>query len=321
VQFRSLGNSDIEVSALGLGCWAIGGPYWHNGNANGWGKVDDNESISGIHKAIDNGVNFFDTADIYGCGHSEKILAKAIQGKRDQMIIATKFGITFDELDRSVTGECDEPEYIRKACEASLSRLDTDYIDLYQFHLGHSDNGEIVCKVLEDLVLEGKIRSYGWSTDSPERAKIFSEGPHCVSIQQKLNVIEGNLETLKICENNNLASINRGPLAMGILTGKFTSNTTFPSDDVRSGFMNLKKGVFAERLNNMDAISEILTSNGRTLAQGSLCWLWAKSECTIPIPGYKTVEQVIENTKAASFGPLTVDQLEEIEKLILFEQK
>jgi len=82
-----------------LGCWAIGGPYWHNGNANGWGKVDDNESISGIHKAIDNGVNFFDTADIYGCGHSEKILAKAIQGKRDQMIIATKFGITFDELE------------------------------------------------------------------------------------------------------------------------------------------------------------------------------------------------------------------------------
>ena len=108
MQFRSLGKSN-EVSALGLGCWAIGCPYWHNGNANGWGKVDDNESILGIHKAIDNGVNFFDTADIYGCGHSEKILAKAIHGKEDQIIITTKFGITFDVQDRSVTGECDEP--------------------------------------------------------------------------------------------------------------------------------------------------------------------------------------------------------------------
>ena len=114
MQFRSLGKSNIEVSALGLGCWAIGGPYWHNGNANGWGKVDDNESILGIHKTINNGVNFFDTADIYGCGHSEKILAKAIHGKQDQNIIATKFGITFDVQDRSVTGECDEPDYILK---------------------------------------------------------------------------------------------------------------------------------------------------------------------------------------------------------------
>jgi len=134
---RILGRSGIEVSALGMGCWAIGGPFWAGSTPNGWGEVDDEESIRAIHKALDMGVNFFDTANVYGAGHSERVLARAFEGRRGQVVIATKFNAVFDETTRQVTGSDTTPEGIHKACEDSLRRLNTDYIDLYQFH----DNG------------------------------------------------------------------------------------------------------------------------------------------------------------------------------------
>ena len=122
---RRLGKSDIQVSAMGLGGWAIGGPFWSGDNAVGWGKIDDNESIRAIHKALELGVTFFDTADVYGAGHSERVLARALEGKRDQVVIATKFGNMFNEETKHITGSDASPEYIRKACEASLKRLNT----------------------------------------------------------------------------------------------------------------------------------------------------------------------------------------------------
>jgi aryl-alcohol dehydrogenase-like predicted oxidoreductase len=128
---RYLGHSGIEVSALGMGCWAIGGPLWAGETPLGWGEVDDEESSRAIYAALDRGVDFFDTANVYGAGHSERVLGRALAGRRSQVVIATKFNALFDETTRQVTGADSSPDGIRKACEESLRRLNTDYIDLY----------------------------------------------------------------------------------------------------------------------------------------------------------------------------------------------
>ena len=136
---RMLGRSGIQVSAVGLGCWAIGGPFWSGDMPVGWGEVDDDESMRAIRRALDLGVNFLDTSDVYGTGRSERVIARALQGRRDQVVIATKFGNLFDETKRQMAGADASPAYIRRACEASLKRLNTDIIDLYQFHLNGYD--------------------------------------------------------------------------------------------------------------------------------------------------------------------------------------
>lgn len=321
---RKLGRSGIEVSALGMGCWAIGGPIWEKGTPHGWGEVDDNESIRAVHRALDLGVNFFDTANLYGAGHSERVLGRAFAGRRRDAVIATKFNAVFDEQKRELLGSDTTPAGIRKACEESLRRLDTDYIDLYQFH----DNGfpvdkaEPVRDTLEELVSEGKIRAYGWSTDFADRAEFFAQGKNCTSIQLQLNVLDDNAELITLCEKYNLAAINRGPLAMGLLTGKYSASTSATVDDVRgvnapAWVKYFKDGKpNPEWMKMMESVREILTSSGRTLAQGALAWLWARSEQTLPIPGFRTVIQVEENCGALQFGALTVEQMNEIEALL-----
>lgn len=310
---RSLGRSGIEVSGMGLGCWAIGGPFWRNGQPVGWGRVDDEESIKAIHRALDLGITFFDTASVYGCGHSERVLGRALNGRRSGVVIATKFGQTFDEDTRQATGYDTRPEQICRDCEASLQRLNTDYIDLFQLHVKDVDalHAVTVRETLESLVAEGKIRYYGWSTDSPDNARVFASGAHCTAIQQQLNILDGNLETLAVCEQFDLASINRGPLGMGLLTGKFTAETQIPVDDVRSRRAALQEDRM-NRLEKLERIRGVLTQNGRTLAQGALGWLWARSDKTIPIPGFKTVAQIEENVASSSFGPLTPEQMDQI---------
>jgi len=321
---RRLGRSGIQVSAMGLGCWAIGGPFWAGDDAAGWGEVDDNESIRAIHRALHLGVNFFDTADVYGTGHSERVLGRALTDHRDRVVIATKFGNTFEETTRQITGSDASPEYIRQACEASLQRLNTDYIDLYQFHLNDYDPNQAgaVRDVLEELVAEGKIRQYGWSTDFPERARVFAEGPNCTVVQHQMNVLDDAGPMIALCEQVDLASINRGPLAMGLLTGKYRADSKLTSDDVRGDKSPAWMKYFKdgrpnpEWLKKLDEIREILTSGGRTLAQGALAWIWARSERTIPIPGFRTVAQVEENTAAMQFGPLGAEQMREIDTLL-----
>jgi len=321
---RMLGRSGITVSALGMGCWAIGGPFWEGETPHGWGVVDDNESIRAIHAAVEMGITFFDTANVYGAGHSERVLAQALAGKRDRVVIATKFNAVFDESTRQVLGSDSSPQGIRRACEDSLRRLDTDLIDLYQFH----DNGfppekaGPVRDTLEELVAAGKIRAYGWSTDFPKSAEFFAAGEHCTAIQAQLNVLDDNPTIVAVCEKHNLGLINRGPLAMGLLTGKYQSETRPSSDDVRGikapGWMKyfVQGQPNAEYLTKLAAVREILTSGGRSLAQGALGWLWARSEKTIPIPGFRTVKQVEENARALEFGPITQEQYLEIEQIL-----
>jgi len=320
---RFIGRSGIQVSALGLGCWAIGGPFYDaEGKPIGWGEMDDNESIRAIHCAMDWGVNFFDTADAYGAGHSEEVLREALKGRRDQVIIATKFGNVIDTELQMLVGTDARPEYIRQALEASLRRLGTDYIDLYQFHIwGYpADEAEPVRETLEALVEAGKIRGYAWSTDVLESVEVFAQGPHCTAVQNELNLFRCDAAMLELCERENLAALNRSPLAMGVLTGKYNADTRFAKDDVRSHvswYIWFKDGKPSqEHLQKLDAVRQILTSEGRTLAQGALAWIWGRSDRTIPIPGFKNVQQAEENARAMTFGPLRPQQMAEIDVLL-----
>ncbi|MCC6972940.1 MAG: aldo/keto reductase [Anaerolineae bacterium] len=319
-QFRKLGRSGIEVSPLGMGCWAIGGLWkWLDGQG-GWGEVDDTESIRAVHAALDAGVNFFDTAANYGTGHSERILGQALAGRRSQAVIATKFGFKVNEVEKQVRFH-DHPDDVLKTvrtdCEASLRRLGTDYIDLYQLHVWDYplEPAAELRETLEALVAEGKIRAYGWSTDSVEAAAVFAQGAHCTAIQHDLNVVLDAPAMLALCDQHNLASVNRSPLARGALSGKYTKETVFPENDVRRDEWS-RNHFFAPTLEKLESLREILTSGGRTLSQGALAWIWARSPKTVPIPGIRTVAQSTENAGAMALGPLNPDQMREIERLI-----
>lgn len=225
----------MDVSALGFGCWAIGGEWQAaDGQPLGWGKVDDDESVRAVRRALDLGVTFFDTADTYGAGHSERILGRALGRRRDDVVLATKWGNVFDEETRTLTGSDDSPAYARRALTASLKRLGTGHIDLYQLHLSDLDPARAaeLRDACEEFVREGLIRSYGWSTDDPARAAVFAEGEHGTAVQHALNVLQDAPDMLALCEESGLASVNRSPLAMGLLAGKRQGSAD--AGDIRS---------------------------------------------------------------------------------------
>lgn len=319
---RTLGKSGIEVSAVGMGCWAIGGPWdWAQPGQDpwpaGWGKTNDEESIRAIHAGLDSGVNFFDTAANYGAGHSEKLLGEALKGSREDAVIATKFGHIINEEAKTVFGDKDQViPNVRQDVENSLRRLQTDFIDIYQLHDGsyNVDRAPELREILEDLVQEGKIRWYGWSTDLLDRAQTFAGGEHCTSIQFQLNAIVDNPEMRKLCAEFDMAGINKDPLNRGFLTGKFTAESTFPDDDVRSS-TRFKVERLEKRLKMVEALRELLTSGGRTMAQGALATIWALDERMVPIPGFKSVQQAVENAGAMSFGPLTEIELNQVQSI------
>ncbi len=320
---RTLGKSKLEVSALGMGCWAIGGPWTYHQPGQkpfpaGWGTTDDDESIRAVHAALDMGVNFFDTAANYGAGHSEVVLGQALKGKRDRAVIATKFGHIVNEEKKVVYGDPDLIiKNVRTDVENSLRRLQTETIDIYQLHEGGYDP-KLALElqvVLEELVSAGKIRWYGWSTDIVDSAREFASGTHCTSIQFRLNAIYDNADMRKVCADFDLAGINKDPLNQGILTGKFNSTSKFPDNDIRSR-ADFSDPEIVKRLQIVDEIRDILTANGRTMAQGALAYIWALDERMVPIPGFKSVQQVKDNAGAMEFGPLTEAQVNEIQGIV-----
>lgn len=320
---RKLGKSNLEVSALGMGCWAIGGPWtWAQPGRDpypaGWGHTDDAESIRAIHTAVDLGITLFDTAANYGAGHSEVILGKALQGRRDKVVIATKFGHIVNEAAKTVYGDSEQilPN-VRQDVENSLRRLQTDHIDIYQLHEGgyDPDLAPALRDELETLVTEGKIRWYGWSTDLVDRARIFADGPHCTSIQFRLNAIFDNPEMRQLCQAHNLAGLNKDPLNKGILTGKFSQSSTFPTDDIRSQ-VSFADGQIARRLGTVDALRDVFTAGGRTMAQGAICYIWGLDERMVPIPGFKNGQQVQDNAGALAFGPMSAAEVAQVQAIV-----
>jgi aryl-alcohol dehydrogenase-like predicted oxidoreductase len=321
VDKRRVGRSGIEVHPIGLGCWAIGGPFWRTDGESrepmGWGGVDDAESIRAIHRALDLGVGLFDTANNYGAGHSEEVLGRALAGRRDGVVIATKFGSIFDENTKTHFDNRELPmtvEAIRAACEASLRRLQTDYIDIYLLHNGQLEP-EIAAEtvdVLEELVRSGLIRWYGWSTDDPERARVFGAGEHCTAIEHRMSLSLDTPEMLAVCSELDLASIVRSPLNAGVLTGKFTASSTFPPDDGRHD-IDFTEGTGALRLNQIEQVRGQIAGDRRSMAEAALAWILTRSDRTIPIPGFKTAAQVEELVNASRHAPLDDDDLAAIE--------
>ncbi|WP_037470302.1 aldo/keto reductase [Sinorhizobium fredii] len=308
---RPLGRSGLSAGAIGLGGWAIGGFFTLNGKPDGWGEVDDEQSIRAIRLGLEMGASLIDTADAYGTGHSEEVIGRALSGRRGDAIIATKFGYTYDRAARALVSTDVSPAYIREACAASLQRLGTDYIDLYQIHVGElsGDQPDSAGETLEKLVEEGAIRFWGWSTDNAAAARGMVKFPHFVAVQQELNVFTDGPDMLALCESNDLASLNRSPLAMGFLTGKFGRETRLSPNDVRAAGHSWVRFFEdgrprADDLQRLGEVRELLTTGGRTLAQGALGWILARSPNTFPIPGFKTEAQVRENLTALEMGPL-----------------
>ncbi len=311
MQKRKLGKSGIEVSPLGLGCMRLAGKGWFrpDGKEIDMGESDDKESIQAINKAIDLGVNLFDSADVYGAGSNEILLGKAIAGRRDEVTLVTKGGFAFDEETRTLQGKYIDPRSIKSACEGSLRRLNVDSIDLYLLHSKNVDadynleDAAIIRDGMEELVQEGKIKSYGWSTDFPHQLDVFLQGKHCVADELDFNLFMGNESTLQMAEAHGLAALIRRPLACGALSG----NTDKLGTEANGGGEENRK--------KLEAVQDILTSNGRTLIQGALCWLWAKSPIAIPVPGFRNMEQMLGLAGALNFKPLTSEQMVEIETL------
>ena len=276
------------------------------------------ESVRAIHAALAAGVNFFDTAANYGAGHSERILGQALQGRRSEAVIATKFGHILDEERKTVFGDDERiiPN-LRRDIENSLRRLGTEWIDLYQLHAGglEPERALELRGMLEDLVQEGLIRSYGWSTDLVDRAAVFAPGENCSAIQFGLNAFFDNPAMRKLCDEHNLAGVNKDPLHRGVLTGKFSKAPTFPPDDIRS-VRDYADEAMARRLEAVEALRSVLTSGGRTMAQGALAYIWALDQRMIPIPGFKTVAQVEQNAGALAFGPLSPEELFQVQSIV-----
>ena len=320
---RPLGRSGLSAGCIGLGCWAIGGHFTLDGKPDGWGEIDDEQSIRAIRLGLEIGASLIDTADAYGTGHSEEVIGRALVGRRADAIVATKFGYTYDRAARALIGTNVSPAYIERACAASLERLRTDYIDLYQIHVGElsDDQADAAGEALERLVEKGAVRFWGWSTDNAAAAKRMVKFPHFVAVQQELNVFTDGADMLAMCEGNDLASLNRSPLAMGFLTGKFGSQSRLPQGDVRAaghGWVRFFEDgrPRADYLRRLAEVRELLTTGGRTLAQGALGWILARSPNTFPIPGFKTEKQVRENLAALEMGPLPPATMAQIAELL-----
>lgn len=307
---------------LGMGCWAIGGPFYAGDEPLGYAGADDAQSLAAIEASYEAGVRLFDTAAIYGVGHSEWLLAKALAGRND-VVISTKFGVGFDEASKQVSGLLTDASSVMGQLDASRKRLGRDVIDLIFLHVNtlSPDEAAPLFDALDEAREKGVLRSYGWSTDFPASAEAMADRLGFVAVQHAMNVFFDAPSIMDVVHKHELASFNRSPLAMGLLTGKFTEGQAVPADDVRRnsyGWMDyFKDGKVAPGFaRKVDAVRELLTTDGRSLAQGALGWLWAKSPSTVPIPGARTPEQATHNAQALSFGPLSEDVMAQIETVI-----
>jgi aryl-alcohol dehydrogenase-like predicted oxidoreductase len=310
------------IPALGLGTWAIGGPFFAGDDALGWGETDDAVSLAAVEAGVAAGIRLFDTAQAYGTGHAEELLGRAL-ARHPEVRVVTKIGIGIDPAHRQVLGEEIGPQQLRDGIEASRRRLGRDHIDLVLLHLNSLPVAQAapVFDLLNGLCAEGVIGAFGWSTDFPERAAAFAERDGFVAVEHGLNVFFRADALLPVIEAHGLLSINRSPLAMGLLGGRYGPNTLLPRQDVRGRSRDWMDYFHDGRVSetharNLKAVREVLTTDGRTLAQGALAWIWGRSDRTLPVPGFRTPEQVQDLTGALAKGPLTPDQMLEIERLI-----
>jgi aryl-alcohol dehydrogenase-like predicted oxidoreductase len=295
---RALGKTGIQVTEIGLGLWAAGGH---------WGPTDDRASMRGIEAALDAGVNFFDTADVYGDGHSESLLGKAMKGRRDRFIVATKIGWQDYDGKRDCSAYTTVDKLIA-GVESNLRRLDTDYVDVIQNHIFYSEpNTEVFIEGFLKLQEQGKVRAYGASTSDFDFLKQFNANGHCATLQIDYSILNrtAEQEIFPYCRENQIGVIVRGGLAMGILTGKFTADSTFPEGDFRRDWQENpdQKRQFLEDLAQVGRLRDV--AGDRTLAQCALGFILSNPAVSVVIPGGRSARQVQENVRAGLLGALS----------------
>jgi len=312
---RKLGYTDLHLTTVGLGTWAIGGSWqW------GWGSQDDAESIAAIRHALDLGVNWIDTAPAYGLGHSEEIVGRAIAGRRDEILIATKCGMVWDEGSTSAYRQLNA-ESVRAECEASLGRLNVEVIDLYQIHWPTTDEDiEEAWATIADLVQEGKIRYAGVSNFSVAQLQRLQPIHPVASLQPPYSMIARGVEEelLAYCAANDIGLIVYSPMQTGLLTGKYTREriASLPEDDWRKHFSDhFQEPALSANLELVEALRPIAQRQGRTVAQLAVAWVLHRPEVTAAIVGARRPSQ-IEQTAPAGDWVLSAEDIAEIDGLL-----
>lgn len=311
---RRLGNTDMMITPIGFGAWAIGGGGW----ASGWGPQDDNESIAAIHKALELGINWIDTAAVYGLGHSEEVVARALEGISDRPYIFTKCGLVWDEQG-NISNNL-KRESIRREVEASLRRLRVDVIDLYQIHWPNPDEDiEEGWSTLAELQREGKVRYIGVSNFSIDQMQRAMRIAPISSLQPPYNLLNRSIEEeiLPFCQKHNIGVIAYSPMASGLLTGKVTSEwvRNLPEDDWRKRSPEFNEPRLSRNLKLVEKLREIGSRHGRSPAEVAIAWVLRHPAVTGAIVGARRPDQVEGIIGAAEFR-LSQEELDEIEQFL-----
>jgi len=312
MQTRKLGYTDLRFSTIGIGTWAIGGDWYR-----GWGPQDDTVSIATIHRAIEVGVNWIDTAAIYGLGHSEEVVGAALCGRRDQVFVATKCCRHFNPETQKLWNDF-SAKSLRSECEASLRRLDIETIDLYQIHWA-PEGSEEAWEVMPELVREGKIRYAGISNCTVEQMKKMQAIHPIASLQPPYSMLRRGIENqiLSFCAEQQIGVIPYGPMEEGLLSGKMTREriNNLPKSDWRHTDSRFTEPQISKNIELVDALKVIALRNQLTVAQLVIAWTLRRPEVTSAIVGARRPDQ-IEETAVAGDVTVPAEDLQAIEKLL-----
>ena len=308
VPTRALGRSGLTVSAQGLGCMGMSWAY---------GPGDDTESVATIHRALDLGVNFLDTANVYADGRNEELVGRAIAGRRDEVVLATKFGIVPDPNDRYARGVNGRPEYVHQSCDASLARLGVDHIDLYYQHRPDTETPiEDTVGAMAELVAAGKVRYLGLSEASADTIRRAAAVHPIAALQSEWSLFSRDIEgpILDACRELGIGIVPYSPLGRGLLTGAVSSLDQLADDDFRRTQPRFQGENLDRNLQLVDVIRSIAADKGATPGQVALAWVQAQGDDVVPIPGTKRRTYLEENVAALDVV-LTADERDRLEAL------
>ena len=311
MKYRTLGKSDLNVSVIGFGAWGIGGyPFWQN--------EGNEESVNAIRKAFELGINFFDTAPVYGFGLSETLMGKALKDVRKKVIIATKCGLRWKKEELKSLSKNASKDSITEEVEMSLKRLQTDYIDLYQIHWPDestpiAESMEALCKIQES----GKIKHIGVSNFSLEQLEEAVKYGNIVSLQPMYNMVERDIEKdlLPFCQKKNIGIIAYSPLASGILTGKYNEDTKFTDWRGKGIIGHFTDDTYRSNIKKIKKISKIAEKLEKTMGQLAINWAINKPGITTAIVGIKNTKHIEENMDSVGWN-IPGEDLQEIEEIL-----